>query len=534
LKRHDIVPALLCLAVLAVYFQVRSHAFLLIDDNYYFTDNPAVRAGLTWQGVRWALADTSQFLYWQPLTWLSLMVDVSLFGFRSGPVLLVNAAFHALNSVLLYLLLRRMTGERWKSALAAALFALHPLRVESVAWAAERKDLLSGLFFLLSLHAWHRYGIRGGAKPYLLSFGAFALSLAAKPMAVALPFVLLLLDWWPLGRFPASAPPLVPEAGSRPAPVRRLLSEKLPFLALSVLASAGTLIAQWGEQASETHALPDRAVNALLAYAGYLRQTAWPSGLAVFYPFDPSRFTPAAIGAAVLVLLAACAAAVALRRRAPALAAGWLWYLVLLVPVSGIPHAGVQSMTDHFTYLPSIGLLLGLVWGVGALLPERAFRGPLPALAAGAVLLALAAASWRQAGYWKDSATLFRRTLAVTSRNWFIHNTYGVVLSESGRVEEALGHYRESIRINPDYPEAHVNLAVDLAQLGRGDEAIGHLREGIRLDPDFPDAHRRLARLLEERGRLREAVENYRIAVSLRPDDAEARLGLSRAFAAMR
>lgn len=508
---------LIAAAVLALYGRTAGFDYVF-DDEKYIVANPNLVAGLTWEGVRWAFT-SFYHANWHPVSWISHLADRTFFGASAGPAHLVNAALHTACGLLLFLLLRRMTGALLPSAFAAAAFALHPLRVESVAWVTERKDPLSTIFWLLALGAHLRYARRPGAGPYALLFLFFSLGLMTKPMGVTLPFALLLLDWWPLGRLRSQ------EAGG--VSLRRLLVEKVPLLVLSCAAAAVAFASQrsGGAMASlERVPLGERIPNAVVAYVTYLADTFWPSNLAVFYPHPGGSLPPGRVLGAGLLLAAVSALALGMSRRIPALVCGWLWYLGTLVPVIGLVQVGDQGHADRYSYLPSIGLLIALVWASGRFL-KRLPGGPaLPAALALAALAALATASWHQIGFWRDDVTLFTRARAVAPGSWLVESNLGPALAHRGDLEGALPHFREAIRIRPREQDAHYRLAAALAKLGRPDEAVEEYRLALRYKPDFSRARFNLAVLLESLGRSDEAEAQYAEALRLQPDFIEARL----------
>jgi tetratricopeptide (TPR) repeat protein len=488
-------PVILLAAISLLYAPVRQHAFVNYDDPDYVTANSHVRAGLTADSVRWAFTSTHG-ANWFPLTWLSHMLDVELFGLDSGRHHLTNVFLHAVSSILLYLTLLRMTGARWRAGFVAAAFALHPLRVESVAWVAERKDVLCGLFWMLALLAYARYVERPGRGRYALLALAFCGALLSKPMAVTLPAVLLLLDYWPLRRRPA-------------------IGEKLPLFALSAAAAVITLLVQGGGGAVATAgelALGSRIANALVSWAVYGIQTLWPAGLAVFYPFRVPAVWEALAALAGLLAVTAVAA----RRRE--LLAGWLWFLVTLLPVIGLVQVGLQAHADRYTYLPSIGLAIVLAWAAPA--------GRVSVAVGAAVCLAWSAVAWRQLGTWRDSTTLFTRALAVTERNYVAHNNLGVALRDSGQSDAARRHFQAAIEIRPAYADARSNLGESLLRAGRLDEAERHIRTAVELLPDLAEARVNLGAVLSRRGQADAAAAEYRRALALNPASAEAHAGL--------
>ncbi len=516
------VAVVLLILVLSVYWQVGSHAFITIDDNSYVSENTFVRRGLTRESVSWAFT-TFHAGNWHPLTWLSHMIDMELFGPSPAWHLRMNVLFHLLNTELLFVVLWRMTGGLWQSALAAALFGVHPLHVESVAWVAERKDVLSALFWILTMGAYLRYARRPTVERYLLVAATLALGLMCKPMLVTLPFVLLLLDWWPLGR------------AVSPSTLSRLAREKLPLLALSAASCVVTYLAQAGSgTVAPLRGVPlaARISNACVSYAVYLAKTVWPSSLAVFYPHPWFARTgiPAwhVLGSLLLVAGISCLAFWQ-RRPRPYLAVGWLWYLGTLVPVIGLVQVGGQAMADRYSYIPLIGIFIAVAWGIPSLSPGRRFR-QVAAGALGAAVVALSAAAWSQAGYWRDSTTLFSRALAVTERNWFALTGLGAVSQADGRFGQAIGYYREALRIKPDYVEAWNNLGLAHKNLGQFPQAIASYREALRIGPDYPRVLNNLGSVYGTLGQLHQAIGYFRQAVRSNPDYAEAWNNLGAAY----
>jgi len=498
------VAGALVLAVGAVFAQVRGHAFLNFDDPLYVTANPMVRRGLSLDAMRWALS-AMEAQNWHPLTWLSHMLDVTLFGLDAGAHLLVNVAWHALDSVLVYALWRITTGQVVASAIVAALFALHPAHVESVAWLSERKDVLSTAFGFATMLAWVAWTRRPGPGRYALVLVALALGLMAKPMLVTLPVVLGLLDLWPLARLRSRG--------------WWVVVEKLPLLALAAGASVATLVAQAaGGAMAAVSALPleERVANATLAYVRYLGVLLWPVDLALVYPLEvPVPRAPAA--GAGLFLLATTALAVGAARRRPYVLVGWLWYLVTLAPVIGIVQVGEQAMADRYTYLPFVGLFVVVAFG-GAELVGRWPRLRLAAAGLAAIALAACAVlSHQQTARWRDSETIFRHTLAVTRNNHLAHQGLALALAAGGRYEEAVAEHRAAARVWPDYFDAHWGAAVLLDRLGRREEAVGDFGEAARLRPDAPPVRYAHAKALLAAGRHAEAVDELRAAVRLAP-----------------
>ncbi len=525
-----VVMALLACACIMVYAQTRSFGFILYDDPTYVRDNPHIRSGITLEAVRWSLTSTYA-ANWHPLTWLSHMLDVEVFGMDPGAHHLVNALFHTLNTLLLFGVLVSMTGDTLKSAFVAAAFGVHPLHVESVAWISERKDVLSTLFWMLTLLAYARYAKRPGKGRFALVAGSYGLGLLAKPMLVTLPFVLLLLDFWPLRRLPKTGP-----AQGWPGwkDISPLVGEKLPLFLLAGLSCVVTFIAQktQGAMLAQEHLeLGTRLANALVSYMAYIVKSFCPLDLAMFYP-HPERVDVLPAAGSGLALAALSAAFLLQARRLPFLATGWLWYLGTLVPVIGIVQVGSQAMADRYTYIPQIGLAIMLAWGVPAFLgPRRVLRGCAVA-AAVAALVVLTRLSWVQTSSWKDSITLFTRTIEVTGENYLASNNLGVALSEQGDIDAAMARYRESLRIRPDYVIARNNLAKALLRKGAPVEAAELLKQAVALDPSSARFSLNLGDALRAAGSHDEAIEAYRRALALDPASPRAASGLAAACAA--
>jgi Flp pilus assembly protein TadD len=531
---------------LSVYARVATFEFINLDDPGYVSDNAQVLNGLTRDGAVWAFTTTRQ-ANWHPLTWVSLQLDAELGGASPRVFHATNIALHAACVVLLFLLFARMTGCVWRSGLVAALFAVHPLHVESVAWISERKDVLSTAFGLLACHLWLTSLERPGAVRRGLAVAAYAASLLAKPMLVSLPILLLLFDVWPL---------------KRTASWRRLLLEKAPLVALAAASCVATSLAQSRGGVMRTltqYPLATRVANAAVAYVAYLRKAIWPADLAIYYPYPYGGVPAWQVAAAVLILAAVSAACFNARRRAPYLLVGWLWYLVTLVPVIGLVQVGSQAMADRYSYVPLIGPFVMVAFA----LPERGRRAV--TAAALVVLAALTAMAVRQAGYWRDSVALFSRAVAVTKDNAVAEGSLARALFAQGRIEEAVKHCSEAVRIAPDMGDAQANLVRGLLALGRNEEAVARVREGlklrpndsrthvnaglisrmaghddaafasfseaVRLDPADQEAHLNLGAIFAGRGQRDMAVAEFETAVRLRPSDARAKQALARLLA---
>jgi protein O-mannosyl-transferase len=508
---------LLAAAVWAVFGQTVHDGFVNYDDNIYVYDNPGVTHGLSGSGVSRAFTRVDHF-EWLPLTRLSHMLDCQLYGLRPGGHHLTNVLLHLATTILLFLVLRNMTGAPWRSAFVAAMFAIHPLRAESVAWVTERKDVLSGLFFMLALWAYVHHVQRSAARSarsrswYLLALGLFALGLMSKATVVTLPFVLLLLDYWPLRRL------MVP--GSR-VKITPLVLEKLPFLLLAGIASVITLLAAsnvGSVRAVQDLTLPYRLGNALAAYIDYLAHMLYPARLAVAYPRPGIHLSVVKVGLSLLVLILVSAGVMAGRRKHPYLPVGWLWYLGMLVPVIDIMQAGDQSRADRHTYLPEIGLSILITWGAVELCSGWRHRRAVLGVAAVATVAGLLVLARMQTAYWKDSVSLWSHTLACTSDNYIAHNNLGSALSDQGKWNEAIRQYEQALRIKPDFADAQYNLGLGLAAQGKLDEAIRHYELALRIKPDYVEAHASLGAALVALEKFDEAVPHYERALQLSPN----------------
>jgi tetratricopeptide (TPR) repeat protein len=516
------LPLLLSLVLVAGTVGVFAPACrdgFVFDDEPYITSNPHVLAGLNRQGIDWAISTTFHG-HWHPLTWMSLQLDQELYGLNPWGCHLTNVLLHAASVLLLFLVLWRMTGAVWRSALVAALFGVHPLHVESVAWAAERKDVLSTFFWMLTLAAYLGYVTRPGAGRYLLMVLFFALGLLAKPMLVTLPFVLLLLDYWPLGRLGAGVP------------LRRLVWEKLPLLALVVASSAVTYLAQTRAGAANSlDQLPFRAAVAVSVYVAYLGQALWPTDLAPFYPYPRSGFPLWQVAGAALLLALVSVLTLKAARRRPYLLVGWLWYLGTLVPVIGLVQVlGGYLMADRYTYVPLIGPFIMLAWGLADLAADRRRPTVVAALAATGIVGACLAATWVQVGYWRDSVALWQHTLEATRDNHVAHYNLGVAVEKTGKLALAMRHFAEAVRIAPNYWKAHNNLASALAQEGKLAEAVQHYQAALEANPDYAVAENNLGTTLRTRGDMAGAIRHYEAALRIEPGYAEAHHNLASAL----
>ncbi len=528
--RLTLAICLLLLAAAAIVFGQSVRAgFVNFDDSSYVYRNTDVRKGLSWEGTLWAF----QFHQsnWHPLTWFSHMADCQRYGLWAGGHHLTSLLLHAATVVLLFLLLQAMTAQRWPSAGVAALFAIHPLHVESVAWVAERKDVLSGLFFVLTLAAYLRYVRRPfSLARYLLVVLCFILGLLAKPMLVTLPFVLLLLDYWPLGRMGGETEKwrrgdqldsLSPFLSFSLSPFLALLLEKVPLLVLSAASCVATFMAQAGAiKPLDRFPWSSRVDNALVSYCGYLLQFFWPSNLASLYPYTKNHALWAV--AASSAALAAVTVVVAQRRRYPFLLVGWLWFLGMLVPVIGLVQVGDQASADRYMYLPLIGLAMALAWGVKELAGESLVRRRLCGIGSLVVLASLTIAAWKQASYWHDSETLWTRTLTCTRGNWLAHHNLGSLYLRTQREDEAIVEFRKALEIRSDLARSHDSLAKVLAERGDYVGAAVHFRAMVAIDPHNADVCNNLGYALYKAGQPEEAVLWLEKAVALKPDFARA------------
>jgi protein O-mannosyl-transferase len=509
----------LTVVTFAIYAQVIGHQFITLDDPTYIKENPMVNRGVTLAGIAWAFT-TFYATNWHPLTWISHMIDCQFFGTDAGRHLLVNALIHVANTLLVFCFLLRTTHARWPSALVAALFALHPLHVESVAWASERKDTLSTFFGLLSLIGYIRYAEGPSTSRYAWVAITLALGLLAKPMLVTWPFVMLLLDYWPLRRFRAS------QVGGQRSTVSDLVIEKLPLFVLVVASVMITFLAQSHGGAVRTFAdapVALRLSNALVSYGRYLLLTFWPHHLAVYYPLAPMGIPAWQIVGAAFLLIGITTFCLFQRRTRPYLIVGWLWFLGTLVPVIGLVQVGGQTMADRYFYIPSIGLFIALVFGLADVAKSWRVTRWLSLGIAGGVLLILATLTNAQIQRWRDSFTLFEHTLAVTPPNLQIERNLGLAFGDRGRYDEAAAHFEKALLIDPNFYDGLVGMGVTRGFQGRLPEAIDYFQAAIRYQPDTPEGHVQLGLILWKQNRDQAALEEMRRASQLAPKDAEIR-----------
>jgi tetratricopeptide (TPR) repeat protein len=521
--RFDVLVCLfLVLATLAVYWQIRNHEFLLWDDGVYVTENTHVTTGLSLKNISWAFT-TDHASNWHPITWMSHMLDVQLYGMKPGRHHLTNLLIHIFNTLLLFLILTRMTGKLWQSGFVAALFSFHPLHVESVAWLAERKDVLSTFFWLLTIGCYTRYVEQPGINRYVLVLICFVLGLMSKPMLVTLPFVLLLLDYWPLNRLKIDDYGLSFKWITSP-----ILLEKLPLFVLAAASSVVTFMIQQRSGAVGSlnlFPLDSRISNALVSYVNYIWKMLWPFHLAFFYP-HPMTLPRWQVTGACLLLLAIFFLVIWRFKRYPWLAVGWLWYVGTLVPVIGLVQVGEQSMADRYTYVPLVGLFIIIAWGFPELVEKWHRKKIFLSLLVTALFSICLLTSWRQVGYWKNNIMVYAHALDVTAGNYVAHNNLGLTLAEQGNITNAIHHYTEALKIKPGFVHAYNNLGAALAEQGQFEEAIRFYNEALRLMPRFAGAHHNLGVTLAEQGKHNEAIIHYNEALRIEPNFIDARNNL--------
>ena len=523
-KQLILISLSLIIMTLAVFWPASRNDFIIYDDPQYITDNDRVQDGLTLEGLIWAFT-TFHASNWHPLTWLSHMLDIQIYGLNPAGHHSTSVILHTINVVLIFLLLLRMTGTAWKSASVAALFAIHPLHVESVAWVAERKDVLSAFFLILTIWAYVRYLDHPRIGRYLLLMLSFALGLMSKPMLVTLPFVLLLLDFWPLAR-------LKFEEGKgfkNALIIWRLIREKIPLFGLSVASSAITFLAQLKGGSViglETVPLKIRLENSFVSYVRYIFKLIWPHDLAVYYPYLGYNLPLwQVIGSGILILLISFLVLIHYHDR-PYLSMGWFWYLGTLLPVIGWIQLAQQGIADRYTYIPFIGLFIILAWGLPDGLHRFRHRNLFLWAITGISILFFSSQSWVQLNHWSNSITLFEHTLQVTDNNDMAHTNLGIALENQGKIEEAIGHYTEALRINPNHQLAHNNFGNALAHLGQMGNAIHHYSEALRIQPDYPSARYNIAVALSRQGRIEEAIDQYNTVLQSQPNYIEAHFNL--------
>jgi tetratricopeptide (TPR) repeat protein len=529
----------------AVFGQTVRYQFVNFDDDLYVYNTPAIQAGITLKGI--AAAFTSQHAHnWHPLATISHMLDCQLYGLHAGGHHATNVVLHAIAVLLLFWALQQMTGALWRSALVAALFAVHPLHVESVAWVSERKDILSAVFFFLMLYAYSSYARAPSVIRYLAVAALFVAGLMSKPMLVSAPIILLLLDYWPLRRFEQSSliggRTKASESDNQRRKTRRLFLEKVPLVVLSIVACILTFVLQ-KRAAGAIPPLPFlwRFQNAVVSYVIYIWKTLWPTRLAVFYPHPNDTLALWGVISAILLLLAITASTIVFRKQRPYLLTGWFWYLVMLLPVIGIIQVGEQGHADRYTYLPHIGLFMVVVWfAVDVTTVRRSkLRGAMTAAAAVLIILALAWTAFNQTSYWRNSETLWKHALAVTSDNDIAHNNLGYLCNDRGELDEAISHFESAARIRSAKKDPHYNLASAFVQMnlgdalarkGKPDDAMVHYDEALRLQPDYGDAYFNRGTVLFATGHIDEAIADLTKALEIHPNDTDAHTSLGNAL----
>ncbi len=563
--QHKILmPVLICLALailtVITFWQLKDCGFINFDDNRYVYENAYVQSGLNWNSIGQAFSFSSELMeksgHWHPVTWLSLMLDYQIFGLNPSGYHLINLLFHVLNTTLLFLILRRMTKTLWPSAFVAALFAIHPLHVESVAWIVERKDVLSTFFFMLTMGVYSYYVESPGFRRYFFVLLFFILGLMAKPMLVTLPFVLLLLDYWPLGRFQETKldhrvhteafnsetsekqkkkskkkqaikeilkikKPADPEY--KWSLIYPLLWEKVPFFVLSILLSVVYISPQKGGAAAPIDMIPlfIRIGNAFISYTAYIGKMIWPSNLAVLYPY-PRLLVPWQVLGSISLLIAITLVVIRRVKRSPYLAMGWLWYIGTLVPVIGIVQAGVQAMADRYTYIPLIGLFIMVAWGVPDLLKKWNYRKEILLTISILSILCLSIKTWTQVGYWQNNFTLYDHTLKVTDNNWLAYNNRGVAYNGIGNYRQAIEDLNRAIEIKPDYEQAYNSRGVAYNGIGNYRQAIEDLNRAIEIKPDYEQAYNSRGVAYNTLGNYRQAIVDLNRAIEIKPNSADA------------
>jgi tetratricopeptide (TPR) repeat protein len=512
---------------MALYWQVTTYDYINFDDPEYVANNVVVKQGISKETIAWAFK-TTKTANWHPLTWISYLLDVHFFGSAPGVHHLINVLLHAINAALLFIVFRRMTAGTWPSAIVAALFAIHPLHVESVVWISERKDVLSTLFWILTMWCYTGYTSHKDIKRYLAALIFFSLGLMAKPMLVTLPCILLLLDYWPLDRLR-----LFREKADRNkislSSIFPLIREKIPFFVITTASSIVTFLVQKSEGAVKSLDLMPlnlRLANALNSYISYLKNMIWPYPLAFFYPYPAYYPWWQTIGS-LLLLIAMFYLAFRNMKRHPYILVGWLWYVGSLFPVIGIIQVGSQAMADRYTYVPAIGIFVIFVWGINELLQHWRIHKAGIVTAILLLFAALATGTWVQTTHWKDSITLFKHAIAVTTDNYLAHSNLASTYAQNRQFDKAIGHYTEALRVKPDDAMAHNNLGLALVHKGRYADAIEHYGEALRLNPRYPEAHNNFGIALAQQGSLNQALKHYRKAIQLRPHYAEAHYNLA-------
>lgn len=522
----------LALAIYLIYYQVVKYDFINLDDPIYVTQNPIVQKGLTPDGIIWSFKKDNPAGLWIPLTWLSLMLDFQFYGFNPGGFHLTNLLLHILNSVLIFLLFVHLTGALWQSSLLAVLFAFHPLRVESVAWIAERKDVLSALFFILTIMVYSKYVRDKSIKSYLLMLLIFLLGLMSKPMLVTLPFLLLLLDYWPLSRIDINLtnPSALYKCKGGENPLS-LLFEKLPLILLTVAVSVLTYFTQKGINAispSDIIPIPNRIKNAQLSYVRYIFKMIWPKNLGIFYPYQPIISGWQTIGAILFLLMISIFVIWWSSKRY--LFVGWFWYIGTLIPVIGIVQSGSQTMADRFTYIPLTGLFIIIAWSFYEIVDKVRYRKIILVIFFIFVTTSLMGCTFCQLRFWENSIKLFRHTLDITDQNWLIHYNLGLIFVQEGDIQRGICHYYEAININPNLERVHNNLGSVFLEQGKTKEALMHFKKAIQINPGYGLAYINIGLALAREKRFEEAIEYYKIASKIIPESTKLHFNMALAY----
>ena len=544
-----VICIFLVIATFTVYSQVQSHEFLNFDDRGYITENENIKSGLNRESVIWAFT-SSYFANWHPITWLSHILDYQLYGSNPKGHHLANLFFHIINSLVLFLVFLRMTGALWKSGFVAAMFALHPFNVESVAWIAERKNVLSTLFCLLTIRAYIHYIERPSFKRYSFMVLMFTLGLMSKPMLVTLPFVLLLIDFWPLKRLNLKDNKTIKvttKYANKGSIILRLVFEKIPLFFLAMVSSIATYLILKSENMIETveaYSIPARFINAMVSYLEYLKKAFWPKDLAIFYPHPANDFNLLKGLLCCIVLVGITTISVRFIKKAPYFAVGWFWYLGTLVPVIGIVQNGHQAMADRYAYIPLIGIFIIIAWGLPGLVAKWRYKKKILSVSVGVLIPFLMVVTWVQVTYWKDSIAVFKRAVKVNDKKYpslaIVHNNLGIALSADRRYKEAIFHHRMAIKLNPSSPLKHQTLFTATAHYNLGnaffaeqkmEEAIPNYRSAIKLIPEFIEAYINFGNALMAQKRVEEAILKYKVAIKLNPNYALSHNNLGYALA---
>jgi tetratricopeptide (TPR) repeat protein len=525
IKRHQKILAiylLLILTILVTYWQVKDFNFVGFDDELYITENSHTQSGLTIDGIVWAFT-TFHAGNWHPLTWLSHMLDCELYGLNPMGHHWTNLLFHMTNTLLLFFMFQKMTGAIWKSAFVAALFALHPLHVESVAWVAERKDVLSTFFGMLTILAYIRYVKKRNFLRYSLIFIFLSLGLMAKPMLVTLPFVLLLLDFWPLER-------LKYYSHHQSSKLFSLIYEKIPLFIPVAISSVLTIFAQKEAGALysfESLSANTRIANAFVSYASYIVKTIWPQNLAIFYPHSFGMLSLWYVFLAAFAMAGISFFSIRLFKQRPYVAVGWFWYLVTLIPVIGLIQVGAQGMADRYTYIPLTGLFIMLAWGISDLLKKWHYRKTVLAVCAIILLFTFSTRSYFQIRHWENSAAVFKNAIQTTKNNWLAYRELGLALMRDGELDDAVFYYKKALQIRPNYLTALDNLGMTLHRLGRFEEALFYYSKALKINRKDAGIHNNTANVLTALGKLEEAIKHYKKAILITPDFAEPHYNLA-------